>query len=165
MKPSQLDLTAARLRQRLLYDRDTGVFKWRDGPKEGRIAGRVHVGYRCIKIDSVEYFAHRLAWLHEHGEWPKEYIDHIDGDKLNNAAANLREASAAQNAQNLARQRRHTKSGLLGATWHAKLGKWQASIRHEGKLHYLGLKDTADAAHALYLSAKKQMHTFNPVPR
>lgn len=42
-------------------------------------------GYGC-------YFAHDLAFLHMTGEWPKSPVIHLDGNKSNNAWANLRES-------------------------------------------------------------------------
>ena len=47
-------------------------------------------GYLHIEIDGQDCLAHNLAWLYMTGEWPPGEIEHIDGDKLNNAWANLR---------------------------------------------------------------------------
>ncbi len=46
------------------------------------------------------YKAHRLAWFYVHGVWPKEQIDHINGDKADNCIANLRLADFSKNQAN-----------------------------------------------------------------
>lgn len=84
--------------------------------------------------------------------------------RSNNAFANLREANASENAQNLGIVRKN-RSGLLGVTFHKKVGKWQAQIKIGGKPIYLGLSETAEEASAKYLAAKAQLHTFSPSPR
>jgi hypothetical protein len=104
-------LTAVRLRRLISYDPTTGEFRWIQPQCSrlypGDIAGYVHkkCGYRRIRIDDVQFAAHRLAWLYVYGKWPAAYIDHISGDRGNNRIANLREATHAQNMAN----RRRTK--------------------------------------------------------
>ena len=71
-------------------------------------------------------------------------VDHIDGDGLNNARANLRLCTPRQNSQN----RRKGKSGssqFKGVVAHR--GKWRAQIRYSGKLYVLGrFEDEMEAA-------------------
>ena len=100
-------LTAARLREALSYDRDTGEFRWNKRSsalsrrREGVLAGSIKAaGYREIEIDGVTYQAHRLAWLHVTGEWPDAEIDHRDLDRGNNSWENLRAATSSQNHAN-----------------------------------------------------------------
>ena len=81
-------LSAERLKELLHYDPDTGVFTRRvsRGPaRAGSVAGAdTRDGYRKIHLDYKFYLMHRLAWLYTHGEFPTEFIDHIDGDRANN---------------------------------------------------------------------------------
>lgn len=49
-------------------------------------------GYIHIEIDGQDYYAQDLAWLWVYGVFPTRRIEHIDGDKVNNRIANLREA-------------------------------------------------------------------------
>lgn len=164
------ELTAARLRELLHYDPDTGVFTWRnDQPsrdvKAGDIAGRMRLdGYVSISCDGRSYVAHRLAWLHVCGDWPDLDIDHRDGQRANNAFANLRQASDSQNAQNRA-IRSDNSSGFPGVGWHKGKGAWQAKIGINSRRFFLGIFDTPEEAHAAYLSAKARKHEFQPVPR
>ena len=63
-----------RLKQRLHYNPDTGIFTWRAPEKrghnpEGWIAGsHCGKGYLVIGVDKKVYKAHRLAWLYMTGE-------------------------------------------------------------------------------------------------
>jgi len=72
-------------------------------------------------------------------------IDHIDGNGLDNRRANLRPATQAQNSRN---QRCSNPSGYKGVS--ATRGRWCARIWHEGKLRYLGMHDTPEAAARAY---------------
>ena len=159
------DLTAERLRELLHYDSDTGVFRWATsrGRKYcgGEVAGSpCGKGYLQIRVDNRLYKAHRLAWLHVKGAWPSNQIDHIDGNKSNNAIANLREANHSQNGQNKRRVRPDSKSGIMGVTWVQSREKWRAYIRIEGKLKQLGYFDSKERAGAAYLEAKAKLHPF-----
>jgi hypothetical protein len=91
----QAKLTAERLRKRLRYDAETGLFTRRVGSGHahaGDMAGSVHsTGYVRICIDGGRYTAHRLAWLYVHGVWPSGQIDHINRNRSDNRIANLRE--------------------------------------------------------------------------
>lgn len=124
-------ITAARARELLDYDFDTGVFAWRVArPKiqAGAVAGGVtDRGYRKIRVDGTKYRCARLAWLMVFGEWPLYEVDHIDGDKLNDRLGNLRDVSRLHNMRN---QKMHTTntSGVTGVSWHASTGKWAAYI-------------------------------------
>lgn len=161
-------LTQSRLKELLHYCPDTGVFTWqraRQGVRVGCVAGGIGgEGYRSIRVDGRNYLAHRLAWLYVYGEWPKDQIDHINGVKDDNRIANLREATNAENNQNLA-MRSSNKSGFVGVHWHSRDRKWHANIRINMKRKFLGRFNTPESAHAAYLAAKAELHTFNPTVR
>lgn len=147
-------LTQAELRRLLSYDPETGVFVWMiDAPwaKPGQRAGtRQHDGYRRIGIRGVGYAEHRLAWLYMTGSFPLSKIDHRNRIRDQNHWKNLRLATHAQNCQN---------KSCRGVTLH-RCGKWQASIKVNGKSRYLGLFiDRADAERA-YQDAKGTIHPF-----
>ena len=159
-------LTAARLRELLHYDPETGVFTWlkvRAPHKVGSVAGtRSKPGYIYITINQRSYAAHRLVWLYVHGVFPKHQIDHRDGDQGNNRIVNLREATNSQNHQNVTASRNGSSGGYLGVTYDRARGKWQAQIKQEGKYRFLGRHATPEAAFIAYCEAKATFHTFNP---
>jgi hypothetical protein len=155
-------LTAERVRTLLTYDHTTGVFAnlvARGKVKAGDDAGTtMQIGYRCIGIDGRPYYAHRLAWLLVYGEWPKAEIDHIDGNKANNAIVNLRDASKSLNMQNRRTPRADNKSGFLGVSVCKQTGGWRATIRAGGKFIHLGRFDSPQAAADAYSEAKRTHH-------
>ena len=156
------NVTAARLREVLHYDPETGVFTWKvkasNRIKVGDIAGTiVKSGYISISIDADMIRAHRLAWLYMNDEWPVGDIDHIDGNRANNALSNLRDVSRSKNLQNLKRAHSDNKaSGLLGV--YADKKKWAASLTLNGKRFRLGVFDSPEEAHIAYLEAKRKLH-------
>jgi hypothetical protein len=153
------NLTAERLRQLVDYDPETGIFTWKIKRKKvvvGERAGRMmNSGYQAIGIEYGLYLAHRLAWLYVYGEWPKHNLDHINGNRLDNRIANLRDVPQVVNAQN--RRRALGRSGLIGA-FTAKAGRWRSQIRINGSQVPLGFFDTAEEAHQAYLTAKRRLH-------
>lgn len=154
-------MTREELMESLSYDPNTGVFRWKNTTckklKPGDVAGAIDrtKGYRRIGIRGEKHGAHRLAWLYVHGHWPSEHIDHIDGNRDNNAIANLREATNGENLRNRGPQRDNT-SGFKGVTWDRERGKWTAQINLRGKHHHLGRFDNKkDAARAYDLAAAR----------
>jgi len=100
-------LTIEYLKSILHYDPNTGIWRWLQAPKFGRVEARDIAGspyknkqYWCIKIKQKKYAAHRLAWFYMTGEWPEDQIDHINRDGLDNRWNNLRPASNRENQQN-----------------------------------------------------------------
>lgn len=68
--------------------------------KTGKIlAGTRRNGYVRYYIDGKARSAHCLVWEAFYGYLP-DYIDHIDGNKENNALTNLREVSQSENMKN-----------------------------------------------------------------
>lgn len=156
-----------RLRTLLRYDPATGHFEWlvRQGQaKPGKRAGTPVHGRVIIRIDGVNYFAHRLAWLYVHGTWPADQIDHINGEPADNRLFNLRECTHAENHQNTA-TRRDNRLQLTGVSLHRHSGLFAAEIKAKGKRHLLGYYKTPEAAHTAYLDAKARLHEFQPTPR
>lgn len=160
-----MELTQEYLKSVLEYDPETGVFKnrvQRKQSRKGAVAGSfTSKGYWRIKLLNKEWAAHRLAWLYMHGCWPAKDLDHKNRKPDDNRIANLREATTAENKQNVGVTAANT-SGYIGVTWNKKACKWQASIRAHGKSVYLGLRDSAEAAHAEYLRAEARLHSFQP---
>lgn len=156
------ELTVDLLRSLLDYNRDDGTFIWK---WNGSIAsGSVKkTGYRYLSIDGGEYLAHRLAWLHVHGSWPKHYIDHIDGNPANNAIANLRDVTQAVNTQNRRSAGTNSTTGMLGVSYYGGGRKkpYAARIQLNGVVRSLGYFATAEEAHQAYLVGKRKIHEGN----
>lgn len=84
-----------------------------------------------------------------------EFVDHVDGNGLNNCRRNLRLATNAQNQQNARRPIDNT-SGYKGVRFNN--GKWMARISVNGKRLYLGVYDTPELAYKSYCDAATQYH-------
>jgi hypothetical protein len=128
-------ITQAELKEEVNYDSETGLFTWNKrkfGVTLGMGAGSINDGYLCIKVKGKSYKAHRLAWLYETGAWPKEQIDHIDGNRLNNKICNLREARLIDNAKNRCVSRT-SKTGIRGVWWNKIRQRYEAYISHNKK--------------------------------
>ena len=164
---AETHLTAARLRELLSYDPETGIFTWRvnRGGKAlaGTTAGSINPassgrsrGYVVIGMAGKLHKAHRLAWLYVHGTWPVSEIDHRNRARADNRIANLRDVSQPINMQNQCAARTDSTTHIRGAS--PLRGKYAAQIFFNGKMHYLGLFKTAEEAGAAYLAAKLLHH-------
>jgi hypothetical protein len=87
----------------------------------------------------------------------RRYVDHINGDKLDNRKANLRIVTPQQSAQNTS-PRRNSSSKYRGVTWRKEKNKWAAQAQLGGKNYYLGLFDSEiEAARVATEWRKKHM--------
>lgn len=84
-----------------------------------------------------EKYVHRIVM----GAGKGEYVDHIDGNKLNNSKSNLRLCTNQENSCN-ARLRTNNKSGVKGVYWSNGRMKWEAQITSKGVRHALGRFNT-----------------------
>ena len=152
-------ITQEELKRLVDYDPQTGILraKIRRGTSKDILGCRAVRGattYLRVVIGSRYYYAHRLAWLYVHGEWPR-LIDHTNGDGCDNRIANLREASHSANHGNT-KLRRDNKTGFKGVSI-VRSGKFYACIRKNGKSINLGYFDTPGEAHAAYCVAANRM--------
>ena len=170
------EVTQEYLKQRLDYSPFLGLFWFL--PKPGhdpatrrwntrwaeKQAGYLHKeGYILIRIGGRRYKAHRLAFLYMTGRWPKDQIDHINGDRADNRWHNLREATNTENARNRQRLNRNNTSGVTGVYWDKQKGKWRAKIRVNDKLIHLGLfTDKADAIAARQQAEQQHYGEYAP---
>jgi hypothetical protein len=121
------------------------------GMKAGSLVGweSSHNGrrYKRMKLNGVDHYLHQVVFLYHHGFIPR-YIDHKDGDGLNNRIENLREATQSQNVHNSQKRTSNT-SGFKGVIWLKNRCKWRAQITVSGKNKNLGqFTDINDAAFA-----------------
>jgi hypothetical protein len=155
------------LQEIINYNPESGIFTWARPRPKIQVGSRVgylhHRGYRNLEIDGKHYSEHRLAWFYMTGKWPKDQIDHINGNRSDNRFENLREAT---NGQNRANSKTSNAFGLKGISFKKKLKKtpWQATIRHNRKTIYIGCFRTPEEAHAAYTKKAAELHGefFNP---
>lgn len=149
---------AIKVRETFEYDVDTGVFVYKvtRGPKtKGSVAGSINSdGYLQVGFNGSRYLLHRLAFLYMKGEWPKNFVDHKDTDKLNNKWCNLRDVLRKVNNRNRSVQKNNT-SGVVGVSWDKINSKWFASICVEGKMIGLGRFNYKEDAILARMTAEK----------
>lgn len=156
------ELTPDIVRGLLDYNKSSGSFTWKVSPSSGTPAGRfagsksTSTGYQGIQILGKRYQAHRIAVLWVTGENPSGDVDHINGIKSDNRWENLRCVSRTVNSQNIRSARSSNSTGLLGASKEG--GRFRASIRHNGRLEFIGTFNTANEAHLAYLDRKREVH-------
>lgn len=152
--------------QLLRYEPDTGIFYWlikrnsRGGVvAPGVIAGTASgQGYVQIKVLGRLWRAHRLAWLFQTGAPPPkgQEIDHINGERADNRWVNLRLATRSRNSLNIG-VKANNRSGVTGVSWAARWQKWDARIRVDGQLHYLGRYEIKEDAIAARREAEQRL--------
>ena len=135
-------ITQSELKSQLHYDHETGLFtrlkinnrKYRIG----ELAGTINAyGYIDIKLNNITYKAHRLAWFYMTGAWPKQFIDHINMIRNDNAFNNLREATRNQNVYNRNKLITNT-SGHKNVNWCKRTNKLVARGAFEKNRRHLG---------------------------
>lgn len=155
-------LTQERLKELIHYDGETGVFTRLVGlgkrPElKGTHPGFLNrQGYVMLPVDSKTYRAHRLAWLYAHGRFPKEAIDHINAVKNDNRLCNLREATKQQNERAKGLRCNNT-SGTTGVYWSRAAKKWQAFIKVDQQVRYLGIYEDKNLAVSARHAAEKTL--------
>lgn len=93
---------------------------------------------------------HRIVYESFIGELKKGLvIDHIDNNPKNNHVSNLRQVSSRKNTS-----RGHVnKSGYTGVRLFKQIDKYGSEIQIEGRIHFLGVYDTAKEASCKYQKA------------
>lgn len=163
-------ISHARLKELVHYDPATGIFtaasdrstNIKVGQRLGWIGARHRYWY--LKLDGRYYRANRVAWFYVTGEWPPNQVDHRNQNKLDDRFDNLRLATNGQNQANISMNKRNT-SGVQGVGWHKRIGKWQSSIRINGKLISLGyFSDLQEAAAARRSAEIQYFGAYAPEP-
>lgn len=155
------DITVEMVREVLDYDPVTGLFKRTssalNGSRAGLPAGTLAAnGYIMIRIYTKLCCAHRLGWALHYGEFPRFFIDHINGNPSDNRIENLRDVPQKANCFNKGKNRK-----LLGATQFGD--RWKYAVLEWGKITYEGDFPTADEANKAFLS--RQNGIENPYQR
>ena len=130
--------------------------KWRSGIwREVKNTANCKYGYNLIGINYKKILRHRIigyCFLNLDIYNPREQIDHINHDKLDNSVDNLRACTTAGNQQN--------QQNAKGYYWIENRNKWRAQIRLNGKDifggYYVKEEDAIRARELL----KEKHHTY-----
>jgi hypothetical protein len=154
--------TIEELREYLDYDPKTGVLTWKKRPwlragvhqNKPTSASVNGMGYKLVQFGGCKVSAHRVAFALHHGRWPMPCCDHIDGDKTNNRADNLRECSVSANAHN-GKMHRDNATGVKGVSRHGS--GYLAEVMINGAKHRKWFRHLEDAA-AWVRQTREQLH-------
>lgn len=116
--------------------------------KDGRHNPRweIGIGKTYLKVS-------RIIWILTYGPIPTgSFVDHKDGNPLNNQLENLQLLSNAQNLRALNSPYKCNKTGYLGV-FKRQNRSWQAGMRRFGKLIYLGTFSNPKSAARAYNDA------------
>lgn len=122
--------------------------------------------YACINLDRKRLKVHRIVAIAFCLGRTKEknYVNHIDGDKLNNYHTNLEWCTVLENnmhAINILGHKRNVYSGgvvgIVGVAFSKNKERFLARIKNDGKEEYLGTFDCKYEAGAVYQKRYKEI--------
>ncbi len=152
------NVTAELVRALFSYDAETGIVCRRTQHQRypaGTIVGSKNGnGYFQIGILGRRYPLQRIIYLHVTGYWPRNLIDHINGNRTDNRWCNLRDATHSQNGAN-SRVLANNTSGFKGVFFHR--GKWVAAIKQKDRRVHIGCFDTREGAAAAYAAKAREL--------
>lgn len=134
-----------------LFWKPRGIKNWDSCNAGKEIKCRSH-GYIAVNLNGERFLAHRVIWLMSTGKWPKEQLDHINGNRSDNRIKNLRECNNSENNRAVGIKSSNT-SGFKGVTFNKASGKYFAYIRVNYKRIHLGVWNTAKEAAVSYNKA------------
>ena len=164
MKKHSID--ASVLPKILRYDAESGLLYWLERTPEmftGKLRSPSHccaiwnaryagnqafnykdkLGYLYGRIFDIGVAAHHAVFALHHGRWPVE-IDHINRNPSDNRIENLRETTRAENLLNT--KSRGGSSRFKGVYWNKRDNAWQAFIKIDRKMRFVGLFEDEEAA-------------------
>ena len=104
-------------------------------------------GYRQIEIRGKKFYVHRLIAMTFLDNYSDELqVDHVDGDKTNNNASNIRMATQQQNQRGFRTKPRNCSSQYRGVHWSEQDKKWKSQITVDDKQKHLGCFDSERGA-------------------
>lgn len=161
------DIPLAYLKNRISVDCSLGVVYWIDATKYHHQLNCYEAGckrkssssdkfYWHVKIDRRAIKRSHLVFLFANGRWPKDQIDHINGDSTDDRIENLREVNQTQNAWNHKKRAKHSDTPM-GVRKMAS-GKFQVRIACNGKKFSYSPFDTEDQAANFYQQKRKELY-------
>jgi len=156
------NLTQSELKDQFDYDAENGWLirkKNRYGNPYNKPSGHrpTNNGYGQLMVNRTSYLTHRLIWLYHYGEFPDEFIDHIDGNRSNNRIDNLRLVDSKMNNHN-AKINKNNKYGFSNVSWHTKKRKYRVDINRK----HIGYYKTLEEAILVAKKAKIEYHPTSP---
>ncbi len=134
---------------------DAGDYDWLNQYKWHAFVRQKKWLYAACQIKRKKIFMHRLIMKPP----PDMFIDHIDGNGLNNKRENLRICTPRQNAYN--RKGKSQGSKYKGIMWNKRTRKWVTQIKHCDKAMQIGsFNNQIDAAKAYDKKAKELFGEF-----
>lgn len=152
-------MTQEELRKLVTYRKKDGALIWKRRAGDDRItktfntrfAGKVvgsvtANGYLETAITQKRFLVHRLVFLYHRGYLP-EFVDHRNGNTVDNRISNLREATRAQNMQNTTvKVNNRSGSSVKGVSQYGKHGKWRVQIMANRVLYTKASFDSMEEA-------------------
>lgn len=100
---------------------------------------------------------HVQVWEQHNGKVPDGYyIDHIDGNVLNDSIDNLRLALPKENSRN-SKLYTTNKTGLKGLSWQSSRERWRGTIVADYKQHSFTSKDMLEVIAWLFRK-RRELH-------
>lgn len=115
--------------------------------------------YWELRIDGKTFRRGHILFCLANGYFAAPFLDHINGNSLDDRLINLRPATRAQNAQNI--RRRIPMSLPMGVRLNKKCKsrpRYWATITPNGTREYLGSFDSPEEASAVYQAARKKYY-------
>ena len=146
-------ITFQEAKELFIYNRDTGIIKWRkrfNGRRRADlVAGCTNTGgngYIYIKFNGKRYLAHRVAMLLAYGFYGGGLeVDHIKHIRDDNRLVNLRFVTSTGNHRNQSKSSKNA-SGVTGVFYRKNRRKYMAQIVVGGVNIYLGTFVTLEEA-------------------
>lgn len=89
------------------------------------------------------------------------YVDHINGDPLDNRKCNLRITTNQQNCENRQGPYKSNKSGYRGVSFDKQHQKWEAYYWRNYKKYSVGFYSTPEAANSAVVAARARLMPFS----
>lgn len=137
---NEINLNA--VRKWLAYDAESGNFYWKISPagrvNAGKLAGTLLLNgcgnrYLSITVEGKRYLAHRLVAALFMNASKEDFVDHINGNGLDNRVENLRLVTKRQNSRNMKISVR-SKTGIMGVSFCKKYNGYRVKIGRNDNL-------------------------------
>ena len=105
---------------------------------------------KLFKLHRIVFYAFNQERFDIYDTSMDNFIDHINGNKVDNRISNLRNVTNQHNLFNI--------TNAKGYSFHKQANKYISQIRIDGKTKYLGLFKTKTGAKLKYLRTKEIIH-------